>query len=159
MPRSPIAIERTHVRKGIVDLDVCADVHALRVTSDQARRILELLPNLAHHVCVNGAGNDSFGDEVIGTELPHLLEHVVIELQGKVSGDDATLTGHTSWLDELGQTGPEGYALMRTSVTFKNDFVALHAIDEAVRIIDWMVRPEEHVRPDIDEVVFRLEAL
>ncbi len=52
----------------------------MRVPADAARRMLELLPNLAHHVCVNDNG-DTFGDEIAGTEAAHLLEHTIIELQ------------------------------------------------------------------------------
>lgn len=132
----PLEIERIHVRKGTLDLEVRCAIDTLHVTSEQALHVLELLPNLAHHVCVNDAGNESFGAELEGTELPHLLEHVIIELQSRDSQNPSILTGHTSWLEELAETGPQGYALMRTSVTFENDFTALAAMNEALEIIN-----------------------
>lgn len=155
----PLEIRRANVRRGALDLEIACDLDALRVTPSQADRILELLPNLAHHVCVNDAGNDTFGAELVGTELPHLLEHVIIELQGKAAGSGASFTGHTSWLEELEQTAPDGYALMRTSVTFKNDFVALTATNDAMRLIAWATNPDMMPLPDVEGMLFHLEAL
>lgn len=152
-----------HVRKGVLDLDVRCDVGHLHATRSQADRILELLPNLSHHICVNSGSNDCFGNELVGTELPHLLEHVIIELQGKACGGEglsgALLTGHTSWLEELAVTNPEGFALMRVSVSFRNDFVALSAVREAVKMIEWLIAPEESQRPDPEEIVASLAQL
>lgn len=137
---NPLKVEHIRVRKGTLDLEVRCDIDALHVTSEQALRVLELLPNLAHHVCVNDAGNESFGAELEGTELPHLLEHVIIELQGRDSQNPSMLTGNTSWLEELAETAPQGYALMRTSVTFENDFTALAAMNEGLEIIATVCR-------------------
>lgn len=131
-----------HVRKGVLDLEVVCELDALRVTPQQAQRVLELLPNLERHICVNSARNDRFGDELVGTELPHLLEHIIIELQGHDAQNPSGLTGHTSWLEELAETGPRGYALMRTSVTFENDFIALDAMNKALRIIADISAPQ-----------------
>lgn len=80
-----LEIQNICVRNGALDLEVGMAIDTLHVTEEQANRILELLPNLANHVCVNGAGDGSFGDEIVGTELAHLLEHVIIELQGKAA--------------------------------------------------------------------------
>lgn len=155
----PLEIRRANVRRGALDLEVACDLDALHVTFEQAHRILGLLPNLTHHVCVNAAGNDTFGTELVGTELPHLLEHVIIELQGKAAGSGAAFTGHTSWLDELKETAPEGYALMRTSVTFKNDFVALTAANDALHLIAWATDPAAMPQPDVESMISHLEAL
>lgn len=132
----PLEIKRIRVRKGTLDLDVLCAVKTLHVTAEQAQRALELLPNLAHHICVNDADGESFGDELVGTELPHLLEHVIIELQGLAAQNPSALIGHTSWIDELAETAPRGYAHMRTSVTFENDFDALAAMNEAIDIVN-----------------------
>lgn len=155
---NPLAIQRINVRQGALDLEVSASLDALHVSEEQATRILDLLPNLAHHVCVNGAGNGTFGDELVGTELPHLLEHLIIELQGQAcrtsDGKAAPdFTGHTSWLEELEATSPHGYALMRVTVTFADDFVALSAMNAAIDVIRWMVDPEVEETPDIEEII------
>ncbi len=150
-----LKIEHIRVRRGCLDLQISCSLENLHVTHDQAVRVLGLLPNLQNHVCVNGAG-ETLGDELIGTELPHLLEHVIIELQGKACGASARFTGHTSWLDELANTAPGGYALMRTTVGFSNDFVALRAARDACVIIEWMIDPESYDVPDIDSIVNKL---
>lgn len=66
---------------------------------------------------------------------------VIIELQGKAAPEDCQLAGHTSWLEELDVTAPQGYALMRTTVSFANDFVALGAMNCAIEIIAWAFEP------------------
>lgn len=157
--KNSISIKRIRVRRGTVDLDVVTRLDALHVTQEQAGRVLGLLPNLAHHVCVNGAGDGTFGDELVGTELAHLLEHVIIELQGKAYAGAHQFTGHTSWLDELNQTAPQGMALMRTSVTFQNDFVALAATKYATEIINWLVEPDVHPQPNIEEIISQLQSI
>lgn len=158
---NPLEIQRMHVRRGILDLEARCDIDALHVTPDQAERALDLLPNLARHICVNSASNDRFGEELEGTELPHLLEHIIIELQGKAhaaisQGQGASLTGHTSWLEEPDVTSPQGYALMRTSVSFANDFMALAATKASLDLIAWICDPSVSARPDIDVAVARV---
>ncbi len=147
-----LKVERIRVPRGYLDLLVSCSLNVPHVTEEQAARVLDLLPNLENHVCVNGAGG-TLGDELIGTELPHLLEHIVIELQGKACARSSRFTGHTSWLDELANTASDGYALMRTTVGFSNDFVALQAVQDACGIIEWMIDPEGWPVPDIDSIV------
>ncbi len=153
-----LAIERVRVRRGKLDLCVEVDINALYVSQEQALRVLQILPNLSNHVCVNGAG-ETFGDELLGTEQAHLLEHIIIELQGKALAPNVHLMGHTSWLAELADTRPHGYALMRTSVAFTNDFVAIQASKDAQRIVEWSIDPEACEMPDITAIVGRLAEL
>ena len=61
-----LEIQNICVRNGALDLEVGMAIDTLHVTEEQANRILELLPNLANHVCVNGAGDGSFGNEIVG---------------------------------------------------------------------------------------------
>lgn len=130
-----LKIERIRVRRGAIDFRVFIVIDALYVSEEQAHRVLELFPNLRNHICINGKG-ETFGEEIVGTELAHLFEHLIIELQGRESSVKARFTGHTSWLDELAHTAPQGYALMRTTVTFADDFVALKAAQDAIDIIE-----------------------
>lgn len=131
-----IAIEHIRVRAGRLDLEVRVDCAVLHVSEALAADMLRLLPNMGNHACINDKG-PAFGDEVVGTELPHLFEHMVIELQGqayKAAGmKPPKLTGHTSWLP-----GDEDDAVkrMRVTVAFTNDFVALQAASEAVDLLD-----------------------
>ena len=155
----PLEIHRIRVRKGALDLEARMALDTLHVSAEQAQRVLDLLPNLAHHVCVNGTGDGSFGDEIVGTELAHLFEHVIIELQGKASLQAHELNGHTSWLEELDVTAPRGYALMRTTVSFANDFVALGAMNCALEIIGWSLDPDGRELPDVDGMIALLAAL
>ena len=153
-----LAVERIRVRRGKLDLRLKVDIDALYVSQDQAQRVLRILPNLQNHVCINGAG-ETFGDELLGTEQPHLLEHVIIELQGKALSSGARPMGHTSWLAELSETRPQGHALMRTSVAFANDLVALQATKDAERIVEWSIDPQICDEPNIPAIIEHLVAL
>src|SRR5437764_14561194 len=55
-----------------------------RCTTESAphlpQSLFRLFPHLAHHKCHNGAGF-SFRREAMSTEVPHLFEHLIIELQ------------------------------------------------------------------------------
>ena len=133
---SSLSIKHITVRSGFLDIEVAVALDALHVDAQTAQHICELLPNLPKHVCVNGKG-ETFGEEIVGTELPHLLEHVIIELQGQADPKTRrSLTGHTSWLEELSVTGPQGYALMRVTVGFTDDFEALRALKQACELIE-----------------------
>lgn len=104
-------------------------------------RVLESYPGLARHACVNDRG-PTFASVMNSTSLPHLLEHLVVELQGRAaledlqsSGarralpDDFVFVGTTEWVDR-----PAGLA--RVSVNFADDLVALRAFSEAVCTIN-----------------------
>lgn len=145
---SALRIRRVRVRRGKLDLEVVCALEALHVDERTAARVLRELPNLSRHVCVNGRG-ETFGEEIVGTELPHLLEHVIIELQGqdaamraqrdaeraRAAAPHLKLQGHTSWAAELAETAPHGYALMRVTVTFQDDLVALRAAKDACALL------------------------
>ena len=132
-----VKIQHIHVRKGAIDLDISISVKMLHVKQEQADWLLGKLPNLARHVCVSSNQDGIFGAELVGTEQAHLLEHLIIELQGRAMPDKSyTFTGHTSWLEEIAETGPHGYAFMRVTVTYVDDLVALRAINDAINLID-----------------------
>lgn len=98
-----------------------------RVSASQAREALALLPNLARHVCINERG-ETFGDDIVGTQPAHLLEHVAIELMAQRHQSGAGLMGHTSYADERG--------LMLVKLTYRDDLVALECVKEAVELIN-----------------------
>lgn len=59
------------------------------------RRLFRLFPQLSKHKCDNDYGY-SFKRECQDTELPHLLEHLIIELQSQVL-PTGVLRGQTVW--------------------------------------------------------------
>ncbi len=163
----PLDIRTISVGAQALDIEIAVPLDYLHVGKQTARRILALLPNLANHICMNGNG-ERFGDEIEGTELPHLFEHVVIELQAQALGrmppsfskPAPSLIGHTSWAAELRQTRAGGYALMRTSVRFANDFVALKACVYARQLVEWSCSGDaDAAAPDIERMVAELAAL
>lgn len=157
-----LRVRRIRVREGKLDLELAISLDFLHVDERTARRVLSVLPNLARHICINERG-ETFGDEIVGTELAHLLEHVVVELQGQAHGAKAlgVFQGHTSWADELARTRSQGVALMRTTVTFSNDLVALQAVKDACAIVDWAVSPsgDSTEAPDVPAMVAALRRM
>ena len=118
-----LTVEHIAVEPSGITVETRLEPSSARITAQQAQRALELLPNLARHVCVNDKG-ETFGAEISGTEPAHLFEHVVIELMAQEhGGDGAGLMGHTAFTSERG--------LMETKITFRDDIVALVCIKRA----------------------------
>lgn len=95
-----------------------------------ARALTEARPLLAQHSCLNAEGAP-FGAILPHTSLPHVLEHVIIDLQAE--GDDGaqplTFLGTTEWLNER-----EGLA--RVEVNFADDLKALAALKGALQLLN-----------------------
>lgn len=110
--------------------------------------IVALFPQLPRHACVNEAG-DTFGVVMNHTALPHLLEHMVIDLQTRAEpfDSDSTFVGTTVWIDEAA-----GRA--RIEVSFTDDLVALRAFRDATHFLNEAVVlygndfSSPHIRPD-----------
>ncbi|MEG1907102.1 MAG: hypothetical protein RRZ85_08245 [Gordonibacter sp.] len=104
-------------------------------TPDLAARVVASFPDLPRHACVNEVG-DTFGAVMNRTSLPHLLEHLVIDLQTRVAPVDsaATFVGTTVWTDETA-----GRA--RIEVNFTDDLVALRAFRDAAHFLSGAVVP------------------
>ena len=95
-------IEHINVRQGKIDFEVSCSASCLYVDKELAARMLEAFPNLQNHVCVNKKG-DTFGADIIGTELPHLFEHLTIELLAQKFPTEASrglFSGYTTWLQK-----------------------------------------------------------
>jgi hypothetical protein len=86
---------------------------------------LGALPGLARHSCENEAGA-RFVDELADTEVPHLLEHVTVELMA-LAGSPRSLKARTFW-----DFARDGRNVFRVRVSFDDDGIALGAFDEAV---------------------------
>lgn len=90
--------------------------------------LFKLFPHLAAHRCDNDNGF-TFRQECECTEIPHLLEHLIIELQGQVQGS-GRLRGETQW---NWRVDPKGR--FHVYVDYSNELLALGAIRVAERII------------------------
>ena len=90
--------------------------------------LFKLFPHLARHRCENDNGY-SFRRECQSTEIPHLFEHLIIELQGQVQRA-GTLKGETQW---NWRVDPKGR--FHVYVEYDNEMLVLGAIRVAERII------------------------
>lgn len=138
------ALRIKHIRVdagGTLYLEVEVALEVLYVTPQIAQDMLQRFPNLAQHVCVNDNG-PTFGADIEGTWSPHLLEHLIIELQATEEArrgfthPGEGLTGHTSWLAPLEDTRGEGVALMQVVVRFHDDLLALAACKQATSLLN-----------------------
>lgn len=90
--------------------------------------LFRLFPHLSRHHCDNDNGF-SFRRECRSTEIPHLFEHLIIELQGQVL-QSGTLKGETQW---NWRVDPKGR--FHVYVEYSNELLVLGAIRVAERII------------------------
>ena len=121
------------VGEGRIGCDVVFAAQAPRTTDPVlAARVCASFPTLPRHACVNGAG-DTFGAVMEATSLPHLLEHLVIDLQTQAAPPDASpdtaYVGITRWTDE-------NAGRAHIEVSFTDDLVALRAFRDATRFLN-----------------------
>lgn len=90
--------------------------------------LFKLFPHLSRHHCDNDNGF-SFRRECRSTEIPHLFEHLIIELQGQVL-QSGTLKGETQW---NWRVDPKGR--FHVYVEYSNELLVLGAIRVAERVI------------------------
>ncbi|WP_294415173.1 hypothetical protein [uncultured Senegalimassilia sp.] len=148
-----IRVERMEVRRGHLVCRVAFGA-APRTTSPQLMsRVLDVVPTLAQHACVNERGT-TFAAVMDCTPLPHLLEHLVVDLQvraesgrwgtlpGAMPGAPPSVTGSTrerpivgtsEWLDEAA-------GIARIDVSFADDLVALRAMRDSVAFLNKLLR-------------------
>ncbi len=93
------------------------------------RILFRLLPHLRRHRCDNDYGF-SFRQECACTEIPHLFEHLIIELQNQVQ-KSGPLKGETHW---DWHRDPKGR--FHVWVEYDNELLVLGAIRVAERFIN-----------------------
>ncbi|MDO4851396.1 MAG: hypothetical protein Q4A93_06000 [Actinomycetota bacterium] len=152
-------IDAIDVHDGFLEAEVSCQVEELYVSPALAGRMVSVLPELPHQQCVN-SGHRYFGDEIVGTELPHLLEHVAIELMVCEARwfspeTDRVYVGNTSW-----HRGADEGAVrrMRVTISFDDDLVALSALKQASELIEWGMRGGGSA-PDVPTLVRALHDL
>lgn len=122
-----LAVERINVKRDrLVILVRCRGERY--VSPHVAARAVEAFPSLPYHACLNDEG-PTFGDVMGHTSAPHFLEHLVIDLQVRAGQPGGAYVGTTEWLDEKA-------GLARVEVGYKDDMVALGALNQAVRFLN-----------------------
>ncbi|MDR0515145.1 MAG: hypothetical protein LBG81_08325 [Coriobacteriaceae bacterium] len=92
-------------------------------------RFPQVFSSLRRHSCKNSEG-PGFAAVIDHTPLPHLFEHLVIDLQVRRTEDRLkTFVGTSEWQDEAA-------GLARVEVSFTDDLSALRAFHDATRILD-----------------------
>ena len=99
------------------------------------RILFKLLPQMAAQHCFNDEGY-SFGREAQATEIPHLFEHLIMEIQNQVRrGVGAPLSGETRWNWTVDPRGR-----FYVTVGYDHEVVALGAIRLAECLINALDR-------------------
>lgn len=115
------------------------------------KMLFRMFPRMAMHKCENGLGL-SFRQECRKTEIPHLFEHLIIELQSQAQPSEV-LRGETVWNWTV---DPRGH--FHVSVDYENELLAVGAIRLAEKIMTALDRREIDLL-DIDSEMARLRDL
>jgi len=107
------------------DPSKCTTRHAPHIP----KLLFKLLPHLSKHKCENDSGF-TFRKECQCTEIPHLFEHLIIELQGQAQ-KSSVLRGETQW---NWRVDPKGR--FHVYVDYENELLVMGAIRVAERIIN-----------------------
>ena len=129
-PGHVLEFRSIRVMTGRLVCEVAVDDASMRyATPAIADALLAERPNLGLHSCIND--QDAPFASIMGeTSIPHLLEHLVIDIQTERCSDDASVfVGTTEWLDE--EAG-----LAKIQLSFADDLEALRALREAARILE-----------------------
>lgn len=113
------------------------------VTAGLIAETIKSFPTVPYHACRNEAG-PTFGSVMERTSIPHLLEHLVIDMQThqhdretprRQAAEQAVFTGTTQWSAE----DPD-VAIVR--VSFLDDLIALSAFKKALHFINQTLAQE-----------------
>jgi cyanophycin synthetase len=97
-------------------------------------RLLDHLPSLHEHPCSRGSAGGFVDRLEEGTHIPHILEHVALELQ--------TLAGSDVSFGRVVQSGDTG--VWWVIVAYEEEEVGLESMREAVRLVRACVTGEEY---------------
>jgi hypothetical protein len=117
------------------------------------RLLFKLLPHMASQHCFNDDGH-SFRREAQATEIPHLFEHLIIEIQNQVRrGIGLPLSGETRWNWTVDPRGR-----FYVTVDYDNELIALAAIRLAESLINALDR-RDIARIDIGREIRHLREI
>lgn len=133
---APLAIEHIRVRADRLELNVrVAHERYAQTNPEIIAACKEFAPTIALHTCRNSVG-PTFGHVMNCTSVPHLLEHVIIDLQTRAAHDSSVVfAGTTEWDVERNAAHKKGSNLplyAKVSVSLEDDVVALGAVKQAV---------------------------
>ncbi|MBS3956903.1 MAG: hypothetical protein KGZ40_05185 [Clostridiales bacterium] len=97
-----------------------------------ADRVLSAFPGIVRHRCECGSPHGIIA-ELANTELPHVLEHVALELM-VLAGSPRGIEGETRW-----DFSADGHGVFRVTLDYDDDLVALSALCEAAAIVNLLV--------------------
>ena len=130
-----IALERLSVLPDRIEAEVRVLDPAYRTTSPELiAQVLVQFPTIPFHTCRNEVG-PTFSAVMENTSLPHLLEHLVIDIQTRAHAEredeatDPVFTGTTQRSAPLPDV-----AIVR--VSFSDDLIALGAFKQALHFIN-----------------------
>ena len=130
-----IALERLSVLPDRIEAEVRVFDPAYCTTSPELiAQVLVQFPTVPFHTCRNEAG-PTFSAVMENTSLPHLLEHLVIDIQTRAHAEredeatDPVFTGTTQWSATM-----RDVAIVR--VSFYDDLIALGAFKQALHFIN-----------------------
>ena len=114
------------------------------------RHLFRLLPRMRRHTCYNDCGK-KFHQECRETEIAHLFEHIILELQLQAQQEPSDiLRGETAWDWHI---DPKGR--YHVSVDYQNELLAFGAIRLAERVLLHLDRRDiEQI--NMDEEIARL---
>lgn len=150
--------EITFDQSGTVKLTVEIPETETYLTSyspNMPRILFRMFPYLAAQRCYNEQGN-SFRREALDTEIPHLFEHLLLEIQKQVRRGiyaDVSISGETEWNWSIDPRGR-----FHVTVGYDNEIVALASVRLAERIINALDSKEIAVI-DVDREIRRLREL
>lgn len=114
-------------------------------------RIYYLAPAIADHLCLGDAGS-KFQDCMGHTELPHLLEHLTVEIMNETDLAGSISTGRTR--NVMGDD-----RLFDVEVSCPDDALAIGALSSASFMMNWAFLHHEQTPPDFPGTVAALGAL
>ena len=115
------------------------------------KMLFKLFPHLSRHRCHNDEGIP-FRKECLDTEIPHLFEHLIIEIQGNIAKTSA-FKGETEWDWRIDPRGR-----FYVTVDYDDEFLVLGSIRLAQRIINALDNKVIDA-VNVEEEVSRLEEL
>jgi hypothetical protein len=126
-PESPLLLEDLETGEGSLRAIIRVTPPELRVSEDLAAAALACRPTLAQHICKQ-RGIGRFADKLVGTTLPHLVEHVAIDLLAEADPSHPW-AGATTWLSRS-----QGRMTVRLSCTPATHEAARAAITQALTL-------------------------
>ncbi|MEO8192594.1 MAG: cyanophycin synthetase [Gemmatimonadales bacterium] len=128
------------VRLGALEKLTSAEVPRLN------QRLLEAIPSLALHKCTRGRPGGFVERLTEGTHIPHILEHLALELQSLIGNDVS--------FGRVVPSGDEGVWWL--IIEYQEEQVGLRAMKDAVRIVRSCLADEDF---EMDDIIDDLLAL